>query len=144
MVQEEQRQDGGPAKRIYAITPAGQQVLYDWLLTPIPARHQRDEVFLKLMLSLATGAVDPMRVIYAQRASRYQDLHDVTAQRTKANPQSELAYILLLDHAIMHLEANLCWLDMVEARLDDVRRQPIPEPVSHPRGRPKKEKEVLL
>lgn len=143
VAQDGQEQDGGPTKRIYAITPAGQEVLHNWLLTPMPSQHQRDEVFLKLMLSLATEAIDPMRIIYKQRASLYQDLHNVTRQRTKADPQSELGLILLLDHAIMQLEADLRWLDMVEARLDDVRRQPIPEPVSRPRGRPKKEKEVI-
>jgi hypothetical protein len=38
----------------------------------------------------------------------------------------------------MHLEADLRWLDMIEARLDEIRRQPLPEPESKPRGRPKK------
>jgi hypothetical protein len=32
----------------------------------------------------------------------------------------------------------LRWLDMVEARFDEIRRQPLPEPESKPRGRPKK------
>jgi hypothetical protein len=54
------------------------------------------------------------------------------------NPQSALAYILLLDRAIMQIEADLRWLDMIEARLDDIRRQPVPEPEARPRGRPPK------
>jgi len=44
----------------------------------------------------------------------------------------------LLDKAVMHLEADLRWLDMIEARLNEIRRQPLPEPESKPRGRPKK------
>jgi len=50
----------------------------------------------------------------------------------------QLAYILLLDQALMHLEADLRWLEMIEARLDEVRRQPLPEPEIRPRGRPPK------
>lgn len=129
---------GGPEKLIYDITPAGRQALADWLLEPIEAQHQRDEFFLKLMISIATGAVDPYRVIYVQRTSLYRQLHALTVQRGEANPATSLAHILLLDRAAMHLEADLRWLDMLEARLDDIRRQPVPEPSARPRGRPPK------
>ena len=90
------------------------------------------------MLSLATGETDPYRLIYVQRASLYQELHDLTTRRASTDPRSGLAYILLLDQAIMHVEADLRWLDMVEARLDDVVRQPLPKPEPRPRGRPPK------
>jgi len=30
------------------------------------------------------------------------------------------------------------WLDMIEARLDEVKKQPLPEPEAKPRGRPRK------
>ncbi len=50
----------------------------------------------------------------------------------------ELARILLLDSAIMHTEAELRCLDIVEARLDEVRAQPPPLPPPRPRGRPRK------
>jgi DNA-binding PadR family transcriptional regulator len=139
IVEKSLEQDGGPEKHIYAVTPAGREVLRDWLYTPAPTEHQRDEFFLKLMIGLATGEADPYRIIYIQRASLYRELHDLTARRSLADPRSELAQILLLDQAIMHLEADLRWLDMVEARLDEVRRQPLPEPESRPRGRPPKE-----
>jgi hypothetical protein len=52
-----------------------------------------------------------------------------------------LAQILLLDKAAMHLEADLRWLDMTEARLDEIKRQPLPEPEARPRGRPRKNTE---
>ena len=38
----------------------------------------------------------------------------------------------------MHTEADLRWIDMVEARLDDIKKQPLPEPEVKPRGRPTK------
>jgi DNA-binding PadR family transcriptional regulator len=135
---ESTEQDGGPEKVIFAITPRGLEELRCWLDSPVKSDHQRDEFFLKLMLSLATGEVDPRRVIYTQRNSLYQELHDLTAQRTATDPHHRLAHVLLLDQAIMHLEADLRWLDMVEARLDEVSRQPLPEPEPRPRGRPKK------
>jgi hypothetical protein len=42
---------------------------------------------------------------------------------------------------IMHLEADLKWLDLLEGRLDDIRKQPLPKPELRGRGRPKKEKQ---
>ncbi len=131
-------QASGPEKRIYAITPQGTRALVEWFGTPVEREYPRDEFFIKLMLCLATGHADPHKLIQTQRAKLYQDLHNITVQRTRANPHSELARIMLFDKAIMHLEADLRWMDLVQARLDDIMRQPIPEPDLKPRGRPKK------
>ncbi len=138
IVQVSLEQQGGPAKRIYALTPAGQEELRAWFQTPVKAAHQRDEFYLKLMLCVVTGQADPYQVIYIQRSSLYRELHALTAQRSQADPRSELAQILLFDQAIMHLEADLRWLDMVESRLDDIQGQPLPEPAPRQRGRPPK------
>lgn len=131
-------QDSGPEKRIYAITPLGHAALSEWFTSGVEPELQRDEFFVKLMLSLATGEASPHRVIQAQRSALYQELHAVTHQRNDADPQTALAQILLLDKVIMHLEADLRWLDIVESRLDEVSRQPLPEPEKRPRGRPRK------
>lgn len=131
-------QAGGPEKRIYAITPAGREALADWFGSGVPAELGRDEFFIKLMLSIATDGVSPYRVIQTQRAALYQELHDVTARRNAADVRTDLARILLLDKVIMHLEADLRWLDFVETRLDEILRQPLPEPEPRPRGRPRK------
>jgi DNA-binding PadR family transcriptional regulator len=135
----EEHPDGpDPERRVFAVTEDGRARLAEWLSTPTPAEHQRQEVFVKLMLALATGEVSPLAVIRAQRARLYQELHELTALRSAADPQRKLAYILLLDSARMHLEADLRWLDMVEARLDEILRQPLPEPGVRKRGRPRK------
>lgn len=131
-------QDGGPEKRVYAITNAGRTALREWYQEAVAREHQRDEFFIKLMLCFVTGATDPQQVIQTQRAKLYQDLHAVTVQRSRLNPRYELAKILLLDKTIMHLEADLRWLEMIQARLSEIERQPLPEPEPRPRGRPKK------
>jgi DNA-binding PadR family transcriptional regulator len=136
--QEGVEQEGGPEKRIYALTKEGQQALEQWLTSAIERGHQRDEFFLKLMLSLATGQVGPGHVLQRQRAALYQELHTLTIQRNRADPRHELAKVLLFDKAIMHLEADLRWIEIVEARLAEIMRQPLPEPEPKPRGRPPK------
>ncbi len=138
VVEQAVEQDGGPEKRVYAITAEGHRALKKWFEEATASEHQRDEFFLKLMLALVSGAADPYRLINTQRAELYRELHAVTVQRERVNPAKELARILLLDKAAMELDADLRWLDMTEARLDDIVHQPLPEPESRPRGRPRK------
>lgn len=140
--QDSVEQDSGPDKRIYSLTPSGQTELAEWFGTGVVAEHHRDEFFVKLMVSLYSDEIDPYQVIRAQRNRLYQDLHALTARRNGIDAHRELAQIFLLDKSIMHLEADLRWLDLLEARLDDIRRQPLPRPQLKPRGRPKKRVEA--
>lgn len=138
VAQEAVEQGGGPEKRIYALTPTGRQELAQWFDAGIDREHQRDEFFIKLMLSLSMPEINPRRVIQNQRLRLFKDLHALTGSRSHLDPKTGLAQILLHDKAIMHLEADLRWLDMVEGRLEEVKRQPLPQPEARPRGRPKK------
>lgn len=131
-------QDSGPEKRTYAITPQGRAALSEWFGSAVENDHQRDEFFIKLMLSLVTAMADPRKLIQIQRTRLYQDMHQLTVHRSRSDPHYELARILLYDKAIMHLEADLRWMDTIETRLDEIMRQPFPEPDLRPRGRPKK------
>lgn len=127
-----------PERRIYAITAQGNQVLHEWFAAGVQPEHQRDEVFVKLMTALVSGQADTGRIVQIQRATLYQELHTATSMRDSYDPLTEMAQILLLDKAIMHLEADLRWLDFAEVRLEEVKRQPLPQPEVRPRGRPKK------
>ena len=131
-------QNGGPEKRIYGLTDAGRQTLRDWFALGIAPEHQRDDFFVKLMTALVSGAADPGRIIQIQRSLLYQELHAATTLRETYNPRAEIAQILLLDKSIMHIEADLRWLDITEMRLEEIKRQPLPEPEIKPRGRPRK------
>ncbi len=137
IVQDAVEQDAGPEKRIYALTATGTEALQEWFASGIEPDHQRDEFFIKLMVAMASDLADPRRLIQSQRNALYQKLHGIVNQRGRADPGRELAEILLLDKAVMHVEADLRWLDMAEARLDEIKRQPLPEPETKPRGRPK-------
>jgi DNA-binding PadR family transcriptional regulator len=133
---------GGPDKHLWALTEAGRGEVDAWFAAPVPRDYRlRDELYLKLMLAIVTAAARPRPVLQAQRRELFRELHDLTARRNAADPRRQLAQILLLDSAIMHTEAELRWLDLVEARLDDVRAQPLPEPPVRPRGRRRLEAE---
>lgn len=128
-----------PERRVYAVTKDGQNALREWFSAGTAADHQRDEFFVKVMVALVSGEADPWRLIQTQRAHIFRELHATTKQRDSHDPRTEMAHILLLDKVIMHLEADLRWLDMVESRIEAVKRQPLPEPEIRRRGRPRKE-----
>lgn len=127
-----------PARRIYQITPRGQEALQSWFASPIPSEHQRDDFFIKLIIGIACKETAPERLIQTQRALLFHEMHAATNQREVYDPSTEIAQILLLDKVIMHLEADLRWLDMIEMRLPIILQQPLPEPEINRRGRPRK------
>jgi len=127
-----------PERRVYAVTEDGQAALQEWFSAGSALDHQRDEFFVKVMVALVSGEADPSRLIQTQRAHIFRELHAATRQRDDHDPRTEIAHILLMEKVIMHLEADLRWLDMIEARLDEVKKQPLPEPEAKPRGRPRK------
>lgn len=130
--------DGGPERRVYAITDAGRQEFLGWLDEGVHAEHHRDEFFLKLVLALNTDGVDASQLLRTQRATLYRDLHELTARRAGMADSGDLAHAILIDKAVMHAEADLRWLDMAEARLADIERQPTIEVQPRRRGRPPK------
>jgi DNA-binding PadR family transcriptional regulator len=127
-----------PSRRVYAITRSGHAALKKWFAQGVSPDHQRDEFFVKLMTALVSGEGKLDRIIQTQRAHLFQDLHAATSLRDSYNPRKEMAQILLLDKAVMHLEADLRWLDMAEMRVEEVKGQPLPEPEIRRRGRPHK------
>jgi DNA-binding PadR family transcriptional regulator len=133
-----------PSRRVYALTEDGNQALHTWFAESVPTEHQRDEFFVKLMVAIVSREADPGRLIQTQRAHLYQELHEATTQRDSYDPRTEMAQMLLVDKAIMHLEADLRWLDIIEMRLEAIQDQPLPEPEIRPRGRPRKVTEIAI
>jgi DNA-binding PadR family transcriptional regulator len=127
-----------PARRVYALTEAGRAELHEWFACAVDNQHQRDEFFVKLMVALFSGEGNLEKIMQTQRSHLYKEMHAMTALRDGYDALVGMAQILLLDKAIMHLEADLRWMDITEMRLEAIKGQPFPEPEIRPRGRPRK------
>ena len=68
----------------------------------------------------------------------HREFHALTNQRSCTEPNRGPSRLLLLDKEAMQLEVELRWLEMAEVRLDEIRRQPLPEPDVRRLGRPKR------
>jgi DNA-binding PadR family transcriptional regulator len=106
----------GRGKKTYQITPEGRKDLAGWLAEPVEKPRQfRDEFFIKLIIGRLAGESDPARIIDRQRQAYLTQLRDLTALTKRAgDPGIEL----MVEGAILHLQADLRWLDLCEERLD--------------------------
>lgn len=106
-----------PDRKLYTITPAGQDELNKWFLNPITKiDNLRDEFYAKVVLSL-TSNISTEDVLQIQRKAELQKLHELTKLKEEADPAIELPWIMQLDLAILHTEATMRWLNLCEVRL---------------------------
>lgn len=111
-------QDDRPDKKVYSITAAGREELARWLREPTaPPKLSRDEFYFKLMAARALPAADLKELIQRQRQVYLKTLADWTRGKARLDPKREPVAILLADSAIYRLEADIRWLERVEAML---------------------------
>lgn len=104
---------GGPDRRRYAITELGRDEVESWLAAPAePEPHLQSVLFAKVVLALMLGR-DAARFLDTQRAAHLRRMRELTeVRRTGAKVD-----MLLADYGLFHLEADLRWIDVTEARL---------------------------
>ena len=105
-----------PNKRVYELTPAGRDALTTWIEEPSDGPRVRDDFFMKLVLSPVAGATDRMALINRQRRhylSLMRGLSRLAADNDRGNKISRL----LIEGAMLHLQADLDWLERCQEEL---------------------------
>ena len=93
---------GGPERKRYAITDAGVADVDRWLAQPEA-------------LALLTGR-SAQSILDSQRAEHLRAMRELTQRKASG----DIADQLVCDHALFHLEADLRWLELTAARLDQL------------------------
>jgi DNA-binding PadR family transcriptional regulator len=105
---------GGPDRKRYVITEAGATEFEAWLAEPVtPEPHLQTVLFAKVVLALMLGR-DAQHYLDAQRAAHLRRMRELT----EVKHAGALVDGMLADHGLFHLEADLRWIDLTEARLD--------------------------
>ena len=111
-------QGAGPERRRYIITDEGVADVEKWLAEPVPPEPDlQSELFAKVVLALharQAGRQLPRRPAGGAPAA------DARAHRVQR--QGGTLDVLLADHALYRLEADLRWIDHTAARLDMIAR----------------------
>ena len=110
-------QEGRPGKRVYELTPQGRQELQEWVDTSTTGTHIKDEFFMKVVLARLSGIAEPATLIERQRMEYLQAIKDMDNLITNQSPEDDPVALLLVEGAILHLRADLKWLDLIEERL---------------------------
>ncbi|MEC3976864.1 PadR family transcriptional regulator [Amycolatopsis sp. H20-H5] len=112
----EQSDGPGPERKRYTITDAGVTDVARWLSTPeSPQPYLQNTLYTKVVLALLSGrsAADLLTI---QRSEHLAAMRVFTQRKI----DGDLADQLICDHALFHLEADLRWLELTTARLDEL------------------------
>jgi DNA-binding PadR family transcriptional regulator len=102
----------------YRITATGQSQLREWFRTPVvPDGPPREELTIKVLLAVAARDVDVTDMLQRQRTASVEQLQAYTRRKAQADPQADLAFLMMLDALIYRTEAEIRWLDACEARI---------------------------
>jgi DNA-binding PadR family transcriptional regulator len=111
----------GPERVVYEITSRGRERLDAWLAEPVePGVQGADELIRKTLAAYHLGR-DVAGLVARQRAAhlrRLRALDDATAA------DGDLGTALPADHARLHLDADLRWLELAAERLRAASRVP--------------------
>lgn len=131
----------GPDRKVYELTPLGGKALRSWLSEPSDLPVGKSDVVLKLVAGLVRdGTVAPAvaehrtRCIQALRQLVSQRSNPASATPTPATPNTATPTTaapapathqpvaalggLLREASVLHLQAELRWLDLVDERLN--------------------------
>lgn len=105
-----------PNKRVYELTQKGREALANWVAAPSDGAHVKDQFFMKLVLAPLAGAADRMALINKQRRHYLSLMRGLSSLATATAREDRIAR-LLIDGAMLHLQADLDWLERCQEEL---------------------------
>ncbi|MER7953669.1 PadR family transcriptional regulator [Streptomyces sp. NPDC096030] len=117
---EEIAQESRPNKKIYRLTDAGQEALRAWFEETADEPRVRDEFFMKLALAPRTGLADQIALINKQRREYLTTMRNLSKLAATENRDNRIAH-LLIEGAMLHLQADLDWLERCQEELEELR-----------------------
>jgi DNA-binding PadR family transcriptional regulator len=109
----------GPERKRYVITELGATEVDTWLRDPVePAPHLQTVLFAKVVLALMLDR-PAERYLDTQRAAHLNRMRELTEIKRSGG----LVEALLADHGLFHLEADLRWIELTQARLDALAKE---------------------
>lgn len=115
---EEIEQSNRPNKKIYHLTDAGREALHAWYEETADEPRVRDEFFMKLALAPQTGLADQIALINKQRRQYLNTMRSLSKLAAAESRDNRVAH-LLIEGAMLHLQADLDWLERCQEELEE-------------------------
>lgn len=109
---------GEGTRQTWRVTAAGREALSGWYAAAVvDDPPMRDELAIKVLLAISAESVDVQDILQRQREASMERLQQLTRHKQKADPDTDLPWVLLLDALTLKLAAEIQWLDLCEERL---------------------------
>ncbi|MBW8794016.1 MAG: PadR family transcriptional regulator [Streptomyces sp.] len=116
---EDIEQSSRPNKKVYHLTASGQAELRAWFDRPEDEPRVRDDFFMKLALAPQTGITDQIALINRQRRQYLNSMRNLSKLAAAEDRDNRIAH-LLIEGAMLHLQADLDWLERCQEELEEL------------------------
>ncbi|MBD9730337.1 PadR family transcriptional regulator [Streptomyces sp. NPDC012461] len=116
---EDVEQSSRPNKKVYHLTDAGREALAAWFEDTADEPRVRDEFFMKLALAPQSGATDQITLINKQRRQYLNTMRELSRLAAAEDRDNRIAH-LLIEGAMLHLQADLDWLERCQEELEEL------------------------
>jgi len=106
-------------RKLYTITQAGKEELWSWLEEPVGRSLFKDEFYVKFLCASRVSFENKKRMIKNQKESIIKDILHFTQLRKQMSLTGNDTMGLLIEGALLHLEADMKWLNTIEAEMKD-------------------------
>lgn len=103
-------------RKLFELKPKGKDELEKWLLEPVPYYTTKEDFFFKWSCARKIHFVQEKQMLEQQKAVIIKEVMELTKLKTKLLLQGDENKYLLITGMLLHLEADLNWINQVENR----------------------------
>lgn len=103
-------------RKFYKINTEGKKELENWLLEPVPYHSTKEDFHFKWSCARKIGFDQENVMLDQQKAMIMNDVMELTKLKTEFLLQGDENRYLLITGTLLHLEADLNWINQVENR----------------------------
>lgn len=101
-------------RKLYSITAKGKEALWSWLKKPVERSLLKNDFYFKYLCASHIDYNDKQEMIQIQKKSVIKDVLHLTHLKKQSGDETMK---MLAEGALLHLEADIKWLDMIGKRL---------------------------
>ncbi|MDQ0178424.1 PadR family transcriptional regulator [Bacillus chungangensis] len=103
-------------RKLFELKPKGKDELEKWLLEPVPYYTTKEDFFFKWSCARKIHFVQEKQMLEQQKAVIIKEVMELTKLKTELLLQGDENKYLLITGMLLHLEADLNWINQVENR----------------------------
>src|SRR5690606_1933309 len=104
-------------RKLYTITQAGKEELWSWLNEPVGRSLFKEEFYIKFLCASHVSYDNKKTMIRNQKETILKDILHLTQLRKQMSLSGNDTMKLLIEGALLHLEADMKWLERIEEEL---------------------------